>query len=138
MSSLRSESGQVAPIVAVTLLGLMAVAGLVVDGGIMFSVRRDLQALADGAARAGAMQIDETVLRNSGGGTVQLDAEAATASVDRYLGASGFSGRSEVISDTGSVTVRLWEEKGTVLVRILGIDSFEAASSATARPRTGG
>lgn len=138
MRTLQSESGQVAPIVAVTMLGLIAVAGLVVDGGIMFSERRNLQALADGAARAGAMQIDESALRNSGGETVQLDAEAALSSVERYLAASGFSGRSEVFSDPGSVTVRLWEEKGTILVRILGIDSFEAASSATARPRTGG
>ena len=57
------------------LLGLLAVAALVIDGGLLFAERRDLQGMADGAARAGAMAIDEELLRDDG--AVRLDPSAA-------------------------------------------------------------
>ena len=72
---LRSESGAVVPLTAVMLLGLLAIAALVVDGGLLFAERRDLQGLADGAARAGAMAVDEDLLRETG--TVRLDPASA-------------------------------------------------------------
>ena len=62
---LRRESGAVVPLVAVMLLGLLAMAALVIDGGLLFAERRDLQGMADGAARAGAMAIDEELLRET-------------------------------------------------------------------------
>ena len=53
MKRFRDERGVVAPLVAVMLIGLLGIAALVIDGGVLFAARRDLQGLADGAARAG-------------------------------------------------------------------------------------
>lgn len=133
----RDESGQVAPIVAVSLLGLMAIVGLVVDGGLMFSARRNIQATVDAAARAGAMSIDENEVRASGGSDVRLDGGAAEIAVRRYLTEIGFVGSIKVTADTESVTVRLSEERNTVLLSLIGIGQFDAVASATARPRSG-
>ncbi len=132
------ESGQVAPLVAVTLLGLMAVTALVVDGGILFSVRRNLQTLADGAARAGAMVIDEDDLRRSGGEIVQLDPDGARVAVRRYLQESEFEGAADIEVDSASVTVRLSEESPTVLLSVIGVKRFDVGALATARPRSEG
>ena len=85
----RGERGAVAPLVAMMLLGLLALAALVIDGGLLFAERRDLQGLADGAARAGAMAVDEDVLRETG--AVRLDSAAAQAAAERYLEAAGRS-----------------------------------------------
>jgi hypothetical protein len=49
----RSARGQVVVIVAVALTALVAMAGLVIDGGLAWSNRRQLQNAADSAALAG-------------------------------------------------------------------------------------
>ena len=109
----RDERGQVAPLVAVCLLGFMAIAGLVIDGGMMFSTRRGLQALADGAARAGAMAVDEEELRNSEAASLALDPDAARFAAENYLEAAGFAGSTEIEADRGSVTVQLFDRRRT-------------------------
>jgi len=137
-TSVGDESGQVAPLVAISLLGLIAITALVVDGGVLFSARRNLQSVADGAARAGAMVIDEDGLRRSGGEMVQLDPDAARGVVHRYLEESEFGGAADIQIDTTSVTVRLSEERPTVLLSAVGIRRFDVGALATARPRSGG
>jgi len=133
----REQGGQVAILVVVMALGLLAMVGLVADGGLLFTARRDLQALADGAARAGAMAIDEQVLRESGGGLVRLDPEAARARAEDYLAASGFAGEAEVEATPLLVRVRLWEEREAGFLRIVGVGSFPVRADAVARPRYG-
>src|SRR5919106_418235 len=93
----REESGAVAPLVALMLLGLLAMAALVVDGGVLFAARRDLQGLADGAARAGAMAVDVETLRETE--EVRLEPEEAEAVASGYLQAAGFGGSSSVSAD---------------------------------------
>ena len=78
-------------LVAIFLFALVAVAGLVADGGLVFAQRRDLQNVADAAAAAGAMQLDERAYRASSGGTVALDASAAQAAATAYLAREGAS-----------------------------------------------
>ena len=131
------ERGQVAPLVAVCLLGLLAIAGLVVDGGMMFSVRREVQSLADAAARAGAMAVDEVTLRANGGDSIRLDPEAARKAAGDYLNAARFDGLYEIEPAFDSVTVRLSTQHRTVLMSIVGLKTFEVAASATASPRSG-
>ena len=131
------ERGQVAPLVAVCLLGLVAIAGLVVDGGMMFSVRREIQSLADGAARAGAMAVDESALRTSGGESIKLDPEAARRAAEGYLTVARFDGTYEIEPAMDSVTVRLSAQHRTVLMSIVGLKTFEAEAFATASPRSG-
>ena len=131
----RGERGAVAPLVAMMLLGLLALAALVIDGGLLFAERRDLQGLADGAARAGAMAVDEDVLRETG--AVRLDPAAAQAAAERYLETAGVDGTVRIDADTLSVTVDLQERRPTLMMGLLGVRTVDVAAHAVARPRVG-
>ncbi len=131
----REESGSVAPLVAVMLIGLLAVTALVVDGGVLFAARRDLQGLADGAARAGAMAVDVAKLRQTE--RVRLDPAGAEAAARQYLDAAGFTGTSTIHADILSVTVHLSETRSTVMMGLLGVRGVRVEADAVARPRTG-
>src|SRR5438128_10070246 len=63
----------------------MSIAGLAIDGGVLLTARRQLQSVADGAARAGATRLDLDRLRASGGADVQLDQTLATDVAVAYL-----------------------------------------------------
>jgi hypothetical protein len=131
----REDTGAVVPLTAVMLLGLLAVAALVIDGGVLFAERRDLQGLADGAARAGAMAVDKELLRETG--DVRLDPVAARTAAGRYLAAGGFQGEVRIDADTLSVTVDLEESRPTLMMGLLGVRAVSVAAHAVARPRVG-
>src|SRR5256885_11263163 len=63
----------------------ISIAGLAVDGGVLLASRRQLQSVADGAARAGATRLDLERLRASGGAEVQLDQRLAAAAARSYV-----------------------------------------------------
>jgi hypothetical protein len=131
----RGERGAVAPLVAMMLLGMLAMAALVIDGGLLFAERRDLQGLADGAARTGAMAIDEELLRETG--AVRLDPATAQAAAERYLETAGVDGTVQIDADTLSVTVDLQERRPTLMMGLLGLRTVDVAAHAVARPRVG-
>ena len=72
-------------LVAILMVGMVAVVGLVTDGGMVFTQRRDLQNVADAAALAGAAQIDQDTYRASAGEIVVLDQAAAYTAAVTYL-----------------------------------------------------
>jgi uncharacterized membrane protein len=135
ISRARGESGSVAALTAVMLLGILAVMALVVDGGVLFAARRDLQGLADGAARAGAMAVNVERLRETE--LVRLDPQKAEQAARRYLDAAGFDGAATIHADILSVTVHLSETRSTVMMGLLGVRSVHVEARAVARPRTG-
>src|SRR5205807_6584984 len=63
----------------------VSIAGLAIDGGVLLASRRQLQSVADGAARAGATRLDLERLRASGGADVQLDQPLARQAASTYL-----------------------------------------------------
>ncbi|MDQ6674885.1 MAG: pilus assembly protein TadG-related protein [Chloroflexota bacterium] len=63
----------------------LSIAGLAIDGGVLLASRRQVQSVADGAARAGATRLDVDRLRSSGGADVQLDPALARDTTWRYL-----------------------------------------------------
>jgi uncharacterized membrane protein len=129
------ERGSVSVLVAVMLLGLLAMAALVIDGGLLFVERRDLQATADGAARAGAMAIDEDLLRRTG--AVRLDPAAAQEAAQRYLEAAGIEATSRIDANMVGVSVDLEEQRPTLMMGLLGLHTVEVTAQAWARPRVG-
>jgi Flp pilus assembly protein TadG len=131
---MRDESGQVFPIVAVMALGLLAMVGLVVDAGEMFAAKRDLQATADAAARAGAAVIDQGVYRASGGRTVVLDKEGAREAALRRLRQVAVGVLS--VSDQ-TVYVRASRSQPLLLLGLVGVGPLHVEADSTARPRTG-
>ena len=132
----REESGQVIVLVAVLMAGLVAVVGLVTDGGLVFTQKRDLQNVADAATLAGAMQIDEDAYRASGGATVVLDEQAAYEAAVGYLEAEGDLAYSVVVRPA-RVEVSVSRQATTGFLRVVGINSVEISANATAEPRHG-
>lgn len=130
------ERGQVLPLVALFLLGLVAVAGLVADGGLVLVQRRDLQNAADAAAAAGAMQLDEVAYRASGGTDVLLDPSAAEqAAIASLMGEDGTD--ITVQADAARVEVGLSRQATTTFLRVLGIAQVEISARSSAEPRAG-
>jgi uncharacterized membrane protein len=130
----RDERGQVMIMVAIFMAGLVAVVGLVTDGGLMFAQRRDLQNAADAAALAGAMQIDERAYRATG--EVVLDHGAAREAARRYLADEGDLDYSVQVTASG-VEVSVSRQASTSFLRLVGITGVEISASASAAPRHG-
>jgi Flp pilus assembly protein TadG len=128
------QSGQAIVLVTILMVGLVAVVGLVTDGGLVFSQRRDLQNVADAAALAGAMQIDEGVYRASG--EVLLDEPAARQAAVQYLEAEGGVSYSVVVGPT-QVEVSVSRQASTGFLRMVGINAVEISAKASAEPRHG-
>jgi Flp pilus assembly protein TadG len=136
-AGLRAEDGQILVLTLIVALALLAILGLVADGGLLFARHRDLQSLADAAARAGAAQLDEAAYRASNGQTAQLNPAKAKAATARYLRASGFAGRASVSATTSQVTVGLAEAIRAPIFNIVGLGPIRLTVIALARPRTG-
>lgn len=131
---IHGDDGQVLVMVALMMVGVVSVVGLVSDGGLVFAQRRDLQNVADAAAAAGAMQIDEAVYRSTG--EVVLDEQLAREAAVFYLDAEGdLDYMVSVLSDRVEVSVS--RQATTGFLRVIGIDGVEVSASASAEPRYG-
>ncbi len=131
---LRDDEGQVLVMVALMMVGVVSVVGLVSDGGLVFAQRRDLQNVADAAAAAGAMQIDEAVYRSRG--EVVLDEQLAREAAVFYLDGEGdLDYLVNVLPDRVEVAVS--RQATTGFLRVIGIDGVEVSASASAEPRYG-
>jgi len=131
---LHGDEGQVLVMVALMMVGVVSVVGLVSDGGLVFAQRRDLQNVADAAAAAGAMQIDEAVYRSTG--AVVLDEQLARDAAALYLDAEGdLDYVVSVLSNRVEVSVS--RQATTGFLRVIGIDGVEVSASASAEPRYG-
>ncbi|MGH3045554.1 MAG: pilus assembly protein TadG-related protein [Gaiellaceae bacterium] len=131
---LHDDSGQVLPMVAVMTLGLLAMVGLVVDAGVMFAARRDLQSTAVAAARAGAAVLDEDVYRSSGGRTTALDEPGAEEAALAHL--AGVDVQS-VTATSDAVFVSVSRSQPLLLLGLIGVGPVNVEARSTARPRTG-
>jgi len=124
---------------ALALPLFVSLAGLAIDGGVLLASRRQLQSVADGAARAGATRLDLDRLRSSGGAEVQLDATLARRETWSYLderatreldwqGAPSMS----VDVDVRRVHVVIHGTLHTAFLRVVHIDSVPVMASAFA------
>ncbi|MEY2474021.1 MAG: hypothetical protein QOK28_3350 [Actinomycetota bacterium] len=128
MSGRRDERGTVTAFVAVFALALLAVAGLVVDGGYMLAGQRAAFDEAEAAARVGAQAVDEDALRQ--GGDVVIQPDAARQRVAEYLARSRHDGTVEVNGDT--VTVHVTVTQRLAILGIVGVGPATIHASGTA------
>lgn len=111
------ERGTVTAFVAVFTVALIAVAGLVVDGGYVLASRQRAYDEADAAARAAAQAVDIDALR--AGDPLAIDRDEAQRRVDEYLAATGHQGVATV--EGGEVTVRLSFSQPLVMLDAFGV-----------------
>lgn len=122
----KNEKGAIAPLVALMLVAIVGFTGLVVDGGMLYETRRQLQNGVDAAALAGAWELPE-------------DTAAARAKAYEYAGRNGISS-GEVTSVTvghiynpyDSIAVTATRRVNLTFMRALGLTSEDVGASATA------
>jgi Flp pilus assembly protein TadG len=125
---------------------LIGIAGLAIDGATVLTARRELQSVADGAARAGATQVDVGSLRAADGFALRLipgiGPHTAAGTATAYLASrsksdiqwpNGLSWRVDV--NGAQVSVLVQATVPTAFLRILHVDSvpIDATSSADLR-----
>lgn len=125
---IRRERGAVLIMVALAMLVLLALVGLVVDGGLAYLVKARLNAAVDSAALAGARAIPEGTTKDQ-----QIAAARAAAAdffaaniPDNYLLSSPKLLSTEVSFDTGRVTIDVRAEAPMKVsfMRVLGYTSL--------------
>jgi len=132
-----SEDGQILVLTVVVALALLAILALVADGGLILARHRELQGVADAAARAGAAQLDEASYRASNGRTATLNPTQAQAAAARYLRTVRFGGEAAITATSGEVTIGLSEVVRPIIFSSVGIGPIRLAVHTVARPRTG-
>ena len=130
-------SGQAIVWAAVMMPLFLSVIGLAIDGGVAFKAQRQLQNVADGAARAGAMQIDQPAYRASGGTALQLDPDKAKQVAAAYVSGQSTDVSGQVTADPQQVIVSLKQQVPTTFIQIVGINSMQIEAVAPARIRAG-
>ena len=125
------EAGMVTAFVVIFTLALLAMAGLVLDGGLALAAKVQAIDAAQAAARAGAQAIDIPTYRATG--QITLDAAQATADAQAFLAAAGEHGTVTVAGETVDVTVTITQP--TQILSVVGVDQLtvSGAGSATAQ-----
>jgi hypothetical protein len=115
------ESGQTLVLVALLLVGFVAMLGLVLDGGNIYFQRRRMQNAADAGAIAGAV-----ILAKNGTG------EQARTKALEYAVTQNLAESAQVTISANSVTVVAHETANTTFARILGINNIDVNATAEA------
>jgi hypothetical protein len=119
---------------AIMLVGLLALAGLVVDGGAKLAAEANADAIAQEAARAGAGMVDRAQAYQTG--SFRVDQAEAIAAAQNYLTAGGYRGSVQLVPPNSiRVTVTLAEP--TRVLSIIGLSRFTVQGTATASLVTG-
>jgi Putative Flp pilus-assembly TadE/G-like len=122
----------------------LPIVGLMIDAGILFDAKRDLQNVADGAARVGAMELDERYLRGldpdslNPRGYVRLNPRAARDQALAYLRRVDVRGIStDIDAQTDHIQVVVHRDVRTNFLRLVRINWFTIHATGRAEPCSG-
>ena len=130
---LGEEEGVVTAFVVIFTLALLAMAGLVLDGGLALAAKVHAIEDAQAAARAGAQAIDIPLYRSTG--TITLDPAQAVADAQGFLAAAGEHGSVSVAGET--VTVNVTITQPTQILSIVGVDQLTVTGTGSATAQQG-
>jgi hypothetical protein len=125
-----AERGAVMFWVIPVMLGLVALAGLVVDGGNAIAARQHAADLAHQAARAGADALSPNSLHAAEPSQLTADPGAATKAAEKILAAGGVAGT--VTIDGDSVTVSITVHQQTQILSAFGLSAVSGSATSTA------
>jgi Flp pilus assembly protein TadG len=126
----RDDAGSVSVYLAVWAVAMMAMAGLVIDGGAAIAARARAADLAEQAARAGADALSPASLRGPRPADLQVDPTAARTAANRVLTLGGATGEVTISGHYVSVTAHV-PRQATVLTAV-GINDLTGTATATA------
>ncbi|GHH32161.1 pilus assembly protein TadG-related protein [Lentzea cavernae] len=112
---------------------ILALAGLVLDGGLALSTKVQASGAAEAAARAGAQAIDLNAYRLDG--RLELTPVEAVSKAQAHLSAAGLTGKVTVSGNT--VTVVATTSQRTQLLGLVGISSITVQATGHASPHRG-
>ncbi|QFU86723.1 hypothetical protein [Amycolatopsis sp. YIM 10] len=115
------------------LIGLLALTGLSLDGGLALASKVRAGGQAESAARAGAQALDLATYRANG--AVRLDPGRARELAQQYLASVGATGTVQVAGDT--VTVEVTATYRTQLLSLVGIEAIQTHGRGAAHPQRG-
>ena len=123
------ERGSVAPFIAVIFAALVFVAGLVYDGGKIVAAQATARDVASSAARAGAQEVDLTVLRVDG--LPELLPHEAEEAARAVLEAAGVEGHITVDASTVTVTATVRQPMYILPLPDRSVSATDSASATT-------
>lgn len=129
----RADEGRVTAFVVVLMTGILALAGLGLDGGLALAAKVRAVGQAESAARAGAQAIDLAAYRATG--RLVLVPDVAVAAARTQLAAAGAEG--EVSLRDGGVVVRVTATHVPRLLGLAGITELTVSGEARAAPQGG-
>lgn len=106
---------------AITVLGLLLLVGLIVDGGAKLRATQRADAVAAEAARAAGQVLDLPAAVAGQGASV--DVVGAVAAASAYLDAAGLAGAIQVADDRTHLAVTTTSESPTVFLGLIGIST---------------
>jgi hypothetical protein len=130
MTSPRGDRGAATIFVLAWVVVLVAVAGLVYDGGRRLAAEQAAADTAQEAARTGAQAL--TAATRSGAPTID-PARARRAALD-YLDTAGYAGSASIAG--GRITVTAYRSARTGFLGAFGIDTYTVTATATVQPLT--
>ena len=128
------ERGTITLMLLVMFVALLALAGIVIDGGAKLDQAENANAIAQEAARAGAGMVNQSKALATGSFTVD-QAQALTTAL-RYLEHRGYRCCAEA-DGPDAIRVTVTVTAPTHVLSIIGIDTMRSTGSATASLATG-
>jgi Flp pilus assembly protein TadG len=128
---ISSERGSVTMFVTVVALGLLVLAGLVVDGSAKVRAVQRADRVAAEAARAAGQAIDLTAALQ--GSTIHVDRRPAVVAARAHLEAAGVIGSVELAADGTAITVEARDSEPTVFLGLVGVPQFTVTGRAEVR-----
>ncbi len=128
-----ADQGRVTAFVVVLMTGILALAGIGLDGGLALAAKVRAVGQAEAAARAGAQAVDLAEYRDTG--HLRLVPDRAVAAAESYLSAAGATGEVSVHADT--VVVGVTAIHRTRLLGLVGITDLTVHGEARAHPQRG-
>jgi hypothetical protein len=123
------ERGSITLMLLVMFVAMLALAGIVIDGGAKLDQAENANAIAQEAARAGAGMVNQAKALATGSFTV--DQAQALAAAQRYLARAGYHGTATA-DGPDAIRVTVVVTAPTHVLSIIGIDTMRSVGSATA------
>jgi Flp pilus assembly protein TadG len=115
-----ADRGSLTLMLAVLFVALLALAGVVIDGGAKLTAAENAAAVAQEAARGGAGPVKEET------------EDQAIAAANDYLSSAGYAGTAAQGPGNDEIQVTVKVSEPTKVLSIIGIDTITATGRATA------